>query len=198
MRKPIVLLVYCCIGWTTLAQAQQKIFGHREDNWQYIYPFSDKSYGLAIEHLPAEGNNSINIYFGQKKGKTDVVFWKENHSATQSRREFDYVDYNNDGVKDLLMFAESGARGGNSYYLLYLVDPKKHTLTKVKKFDEIANPQYNRKHNAIVGYGMAGESYYSIYRINKKNEAYQIGESFEDREELDVDLKIKKLLKKYP
>jgi len=184
------------MGWINLVQAQQKMFGHTETNWQYIYPFADKSYGLAIEHATNNGNETINIYFGQKKGTTEHIFWKENHSATQTKRRFEYTDYNSDGIRDLLLFKESGARGGNSYYLLYLLDPKKHTLTQVNKFDEIANPYYDKKYKVIVGYGMAGESYYSVYRINKHNQVYQIGKSFKDREGLDVDLKIKELLQK--
>lgn len=180
------------------AQAQQKIFGHAESNWQYIYPFADKSYGLAIERIATDDRQSINIYFARKNGKTEHVYWKENHSTTQATREATYVDYNNDGIKDLLLFVQSGARGGNSYYLLYLINRQKHTLSRVKGFDQIANPTYDQKNKVIVGYGMAGENYYSLYRISKANKVHQIGQSFQDADNLDLDAKIKAILKKKP
>ncbi|MEE1944636.1 hypothetical protein VRU48_05925 [Pedobacter sp. KR3-3] len=197
MKKSILLICGLIVSMVWV-QAQPKIFGHTEGHWQYIYPFADKSYGLAIEHIVADDQQSINIYFGRKNGKTDIVYWKENHSATQAQREVDFVDYNNDGIKDLLFFVESGARGGNSYYLLYLVDPKKHTLTKVRGFDEIANPSYDQKNKVIVSYGLAGENYYSLHRINKANKVYQIGQSFKDTNSLDLDAKIRAILKNKP
>ena len=139
-------LLLCFIIITNYSFAQ-KIFHQQKakGNWQYIYPFADKSYILAIQHLIIEREPfaeiyNANIYFGKRGIKTDKIFWKENIEMRHITDNITYEDYNNDGIKDLLIFEDTGGRGGNSFYNLYLVNPKNHTLTKVKDFDNIVNP----------------------------------------------------------
>ena len=167
-------------------------------DWQYIYPFADKSYVLALQYninTPDSSPiaNNTYIYFGKIDTKSDQVFWKEHVYMHVVKENVKYEDYNNDGLKDLMLFQTTGSRGSNELYSLYLLNSKNKTLTKVKGFDEITNPSYNKKHKVIVGYGYSGTNNYSIYRI-KNNKVYQIGESFEDDENLDLDLKISKIL----
>ena len=182
----------------------QKVFDqpNAKGEWQYIYPFKDKSYVLAIQYNldtgenPTSENNTF-IYFGKKGIYSDQTFWKEHVFMNVIKENVRFEDYNNDGVKDLALFSTTGARGSNEHYNLYLVNPKNHTLKKVIGFDEITNPGYDKKHRVIVGYGYAGENYYSLYRINSKNKVYEIGEGFEDNEKLDLDKKIAEILKKW-
>jgi hypothetical protein len=181
----------------------QKIFHqpNAKGTWQYIYPFKDKSYVLAIQHLIIERESfddirNANIYFGKSSKNADKIFWKENIDMRQITDNITYEDYNNDGIKDLLIFQDTGARGGNSFYNLYLINPKNHTLTKVKDFDKIVNPSYNKKYKIIVSYGLTGTNYYQLYRLDKKLTPYEIGDSFEDTENLDLDKKIASTLKK--
>ncbi|WP_316845276.1 XAC2610-related protein [Pedobacter psychrodurus] len=181
----------------------QKIFHqpNAKGTWQYIYPFKDKSYVLAIQHLIIERESfddirNANIYFGKSSKNADKIFWKENIDMRQITDNITYEDYNNDAIKDLLIFEDTGARGGNSFYNLYLINPKNHTLTKVKDFDKIVNPSYNKKYKIIVSYGLTGTNYYQLYRLDKKLTPYEIGDSFEDTENLDLDKKITSILKK--
>ncbi|SDG05627.1 hypothetical protein SAMN05421827_10367 [Pedobacter terrae] len=177
----------------------QKIFHqpNAKGTWQYVCPFKDKSYVLAIQYLMVDKELSkANIYFG-KSGKTaDKIFWKENRDMRHITDNITYEDYNNDGIKDLLIFEDTGGRGGNSYYNLYLVNSQNHTLTKVKDFDKIVNPNYNKKYKVIVSYGLTGTNYYQLYRLNKKQIPYKIGEPFDDTENLDLDKNIDAILKK--
>lgn len=177
----------------------QKIFNQPDakGTWQYVYPFKDKSYVLAIQHVMVDKEPSnANIYFG-KRGKTaDKIFWKENLNMRHITDNITYEDYTNDGIKDLLIFEDTGGRGGNSFYNLYLVNPKNHTLTKVKDFDKIVNPSYNKKYKVIVSYGLTGTNYYQLYKLNKKHIPYKIGEPFDDTDDLDLDKNIAVISKK--
>ena len=167
--------------------------------WQYIYPFKDKSYVLAIqfgmdEKDADDGVRNSNIYFGKTGIKADKIFWKENIDMRLINDNITYEDYNNDGVKDLLIFEDTGARGGNAYYNLYLINDKKYTLTKVKDFNKIVSPSYNKKHKVIVSVGLTATIDYQLYRLDKNNKPYKIGKSFEDTEALDFDKKLAKIL----
>ncbi|MDQ0636820.1 hypothetical protein QF042_000385 [Pedobacter sp. W3I1] len=193
---------FLCLTFITSHTFAQKIFhqAHAKGTWQYVYPFKNKSYVLAIQHLitnraPVEELGNANIYFGKSGPKTDEIFWKENIEMRQIANNISYEDYNSDGVKDLLIFKDTGARGGNSFYNLYLINPKKHTLTKVKDFDKIVNPSYNKKYKVIVSYGLTGTNYYQLYRLDKNRVPYSIGASFNDTEDLDLDKKIATILK---
>lgn len=182
--------------------AQEKVFQqpNAKGEWQYVYPFADKNYVVAIQHDIKEneenGLKTANIYFG-KIGKTDKVFWKEQVQIRLIKDNISYEDYNNDGVKDLLIFEDTGARGGNAYYNLYLLSPTNHTIKKVVDFNKIVNPSYNKKHKVIISYGLAGNDVYvSIYKIDANSKAYQIDESFKETEDIDLDKKIADILKK--
>lgn len=196
----IIYLILMAICSSCVAQ---KIFQDdtMRENWQYIYPFKDKSFVLAIQQVinPKDSNHELPnalLSFGKKGAKSDQVFWKKQLRFSFVEDNVKYEDFNNDGVKDVLFFEASGGRGANEYYNLFLVNEKNHTLTKVNGFNGITNPTYHKKHKVILGYGFVGANYYSIYRINKNNRVYKIGESFEDENNLDLDQKITELLKR--
>jgi len=167
--------------------------------WQYIYPFADKNYILALQYdINPESSSPIAkntiVYYGKKTGKTDVLYWKEHLFMHVVKDNFKYEDYNNDGVKDLLLFTTTGSRGSNEYYNLYLINPKTKMLNKVSGFDEITNPTYHQKYKVILGYGYASRNSYTIYQL-KNNKVVQIGQSFEDTDTLDLDKKIAQIIK---
>jgi hypothetical protein len=203
MQSTMRRILFLCLIFITSHSFAQKIFHqpHAKGRWQYVYPFKDKSYILAIQHLIVERETfaeiyNANIYFGKSSKNADKIIWKENIEMRHITDNITYEDYNNDGIKDLLIFEDTGARGGNSFYNLYLINPKKHTLTKIKGFDKIVNPSYNKKHKVIVSYGLTGTNYYQLYRFDKNQKPYEIGDSFEDTEHLDLDKKISATLKK--
>ncbi|WP_344851398.1 XAC2610-related protein [Pedobacter jeongneungensis] len=198
-------ILFLCLIFISGYSFAQKIFKQPDamGTWQYISPFKDKSYVLAIQYGVKEeqvGENiNTTIYFGKIGLKTDQLFWKEKIYAKLITGNVSYEDYNSDGIKDVLIFSETGARGGNAFYYLFLLDPKNKKISKVKNFENIVNPEYNRKHHVVVSYGLSGTNNYSIYKISKANKAYQIGESFEDTFDSDpteLDKRIRKILKK--
>lgn len=182
--------------------AQEKAFQqpNAKGEWRYVYPFSDSTYVFSIQYGVTDGEEEIvkttNIYFG-KVGKPNQIFWQEQLQMQLNENSVSYDDFNNDGVKDLLVFENTGARGANAYFNLYLVDPINHRLNKVVGFNKIVNPNFNKKYKVIVSYGLVGEdTYTSIYRINSKNKVYQIGKTFKETEAMDLDQKIGDILKR--
>lgn len=197
MKKYLVLVIVCCY----FSSFAQKVFHqpNAKGKWQYIYPFADKSYILAIQYeVNPESSSPIdknsNLYFGRKMATTDQILWKDHVFMHEIKDNFKYEDYNNDGVKDLLLFTTTGSRGSNEHYQLYLINDKTKMLTQVKGFDEITNPSYHQSYQVVLGYGYAGTNSYSVYQI-KNNKVIQIGQSFDDTDTLDLDRKIGQILK---
>lgn len=201
IKAQIVPKVYKGNSSNKSNQINKKFFKqpNAKGDWNYIYPFADRSYVLALQYNidPADSSSitkNTNIYFGKIGAKTDQVFWRDQVHMQIVKFNIKYEDFNNDGLKDLMLFQTTGSRGSNELYNLYLLNSQHKTLTKILGFDQIPNPSYNEKHKVIVGYGYSGTNNYSIYRI-KNNKVYQIGESFVDDENLDLDLKISQILK---
>lgn len=164
--------------------------------WTSYYPFSNKQYVVSIKHNRWTANSTI--YFLQQTANVTRTIWKENIVINQSNGTVNYEDFNGDGVKDLLVFSTTGARGANEFYYLYLVNQKTKTLTKVENFETVVNPQYDMVHRLIVSYGYAGSNNYSIYKISADYKILQIGESFEDDFDSDAEElnnRIEKILK---
>ncbi|MBC6110226.1 XAC2610-related protein [Pedobacter fastidiosus] len=161
---------------------------------QKYHPFTDKNYVVTIKNCPvADVTPGDNATISFSKGQT--VFLKDSLFIKIQNDFLEFKDFNGDGVKDILIFSETGGRGGNSFYYLYLVDPKNKKIARVKDFENVVNPEYDKKHNVIVAYGLSGTNNYSIYKISGANKAYQIGKSFEDDFESDADVLNKKIIK---
>lgn len=171
------------------------------------YPFANHNYVVTVkqdaeyfdtESVDKEGNNCT-IYFEKLAGKKKSTIWKR-RAFRFAMLDAKYEDYNEDGTKDLVLYSSSGARGGNEYDYLFLIDPKMYTLTAIRDFELITNPTYDQKNHVILSLGLSGKNYYSLYRISKKNRVYQIGSSFEDiyQTQAALNRKIKQVLgKKY-
>lgn len=164
--------------------------------WTNYYPLSDKSDVVSIKHNPLTGKSTI--YFLRQTVRGTQTIWKENIVINQPKSTVNEEDFNGDGTKDLLIFSTTGSRGSNEFYYLYLVNPNTKTLHKVRDFEKIVNPQYDKLHQVIVSYGYAGTNHYSIYKISADHTIRQIGESFEDKFDSDageLNNRIEKLLK---
>ncbi|RZL47696.1 MAG: hypothetical protein EOP00_11195 [Pedobacter sp.] len=178
--------------------SDSKVFNQCDPNcvWQYYHPFRDTSYVFAVQNCCEEffeKGKTARIYFGIDRGQTDKIIWAE-HVFIKIQNDFmEYKDFNGDGTMDILIFSETGGRGGNAFYYLYLVDAKNKKINCVQGFEDIVNPEYNKKHNVIIAYGLSGTNNYSIYKISNANKVYKIGESFEDDFDSDEDLLDRKI-----
>ncbi|MEO5911321.1 MAG: hypothetical protein ABIP95_10560 [Pelobium sp.] len=153
--------------------------------WRNYYPFADKNYIVSIKQTEDDANSEI--YFVKKLANSTRLIWKETITINQPQSSVVYQDFNGDGIKDLLVFSTTGARGSNEFYYLYLVDEKTKSLTKVQDFETIVNPSYHEKHRVVTAYGYSGTNNYSIYKILANHKIVEIGQSFEDDFESDAD-----------
>lgn len=180
-----------------LAQ-KNKLYGRKMENvvWKNYYPFSDKTYVVSIKKT--EDVAESDIYFLKQTAQATKTIWQDKITINFPKVEANFNDFNGDGIKDLLIFSTTGARGNNEFYYLYLV--KGNQLIKVKNFENIVNPQYDKQHKVIIAYGYAGTNNYSIYKISADHKAVQIGESFTDDFDSDTEelnKRIEQLLKKH-
>ena len=179
------------------SKAQQKNTQSTADCVSQNYrPFTDKDYVITIKNCPlADANvrSGNNATITLRKGKQ--VLLKDSLYIRFQNDFLTFKDFNGDGIKDVLIFSETGGRGGNAFYYLYLIDAKNKKINRVKGFENVVNPEYDKKLKVIVAYGLSGTNNYSIYKISKNNKVYQIGKSFEDTFESDDDVLNKKIIK---
>lgn len=98
--------------------------------------------------------------------------------------EVEFVDYNNDGQKDILIQHDSSARSNFTYYL-YLFDKHRTKIRKIKNFETILNPVYDIKNQTISNYVLSGKNWSSFYEI-KGDSVLDYGIVIEDQQSEDV------------
>lgn len=144
--------------------------------------FDDNSYELTLHVFDtandsdAERNNAI-LTFSRLNGNQRKVFFHD--SIFCMHPDIDFQDFNNDKVKDVLVFYYTGARANPTYHL-YLTDLKNHNLIRVKGFEELPNPNLDTTNNIITSIALSGSNYYTFYRINSENKLIMLGHDYED------------------
>src|SRR5690606_14133857 len=78
--------------------------------------------------------------------------------------EVKFIDFNNDGIRYILIQNDSDVRS-NWTYNLYLVDTLNNSIKKVKGFNQIKNPNFIAKYNLIDNEVMSGSNWTSFYQI---------------------------------
>jgi len=96
------------------------------------------------------------------KGASPKVLLQD--TIYSSSRYVKFQDFNQDGIKDILVQNSSDSRSNWTYYL-YLVDPDRDKLTRVKGFDLIKNPNYLPQYDLIDNYVNSGRNWTSFYKI---------------------------------
>ena len=112
--------------------------------------------------------------------------------------DIDFQDFNNDKVKDVLVFYYTGARSNPTYHL-YLTDLKNHNLIGVKGFEELPNPDLDSSNNIITSIALSGSNYYTFYRIISKNKLINLGHDYEDNpnDSTQYEKTVQQILKEY-
>ena len=113
-------------------------------------------------------------------------------------QEVRFDDYNNDGLKDILVQNISDVRSNWTYYL-YLVDTTSDKLEKIKGFEEIKNPRFIAKDNLIDNYVNSGRNWTQFHRI-KGDSIFNYGVTIYDGENdngnVTYDMEYKNAVKK--
>ncbi len=182
MCKHYFTLLLSCLFLPVLMQAQQKASntaavkaGNNDSTLfgdiHYRYHVNIFNTDEIFETLP----NAILIIYKLVNGRTIIIVRDSIHSM-QGQNES--IDFNNDKIKDLLIFHSTGARANPTYYL-YLLDYKTHAVTRVKGFEALPNPYPDNVNNIIVSTGLSGTNHYSFYRI-RNNKLINLGHSFDE------------------
>ena len=143
--------------------------------------FGDSSYKLTLHLFDTvdydDGTKNAVLTF-KKENKNQVKLYFRD-SIYCMYPDIHFQDFNNDGIKDILVFHSTGARANPTYYL-YVVEPKNHKLIRVRGFEELPNADLDEKNNIIVSLALSGTNYYSFYRINSKKKLVNLGHDFEE------------------
>jgi hypothetical protein len=111
--------------------------------------------------------NSILIITQKANNKSSIIIKDSIFSRVQ---KIEFQDYNNDGIKDILVQNISDVRS-NWTYNLYLYNPKANNFKRVNGFEEIKNPSYNSKYKIIESHVSSGTNWATFYKI-KNNKVY--------------------------
>jgi hypothetical protein len=146
-----------------------------------VIPFDDTSYKLTLHVFNVNEddpqiNNTTLTFRRRKKNGLEILF---SDSLYCMFSEIEFQDFNNDKIKDVLVFYYTGGRANPTYHL-YLTDLQNRKLIRVKEFEELPNPILDTLNNIITSVALAGMNYYySFYRINDKNKLVSLGHGFE-------------------
>ncbi len=139
--------------------------------------------------------NSILIISQKVNNKSSTIIKDSIFSFVQ---KIEFQDYNNDGVKDILVQNISDVRS-NWTYNLYLYNPKTNNFKRVNGFEEIKNPSYNSKYKIIESHVSSGTNWAAFYKI-KNNKVYnyniEIIDDGSSKAEKEYRKAIKKILEK--
>jgi hypothetical protein len=163
--------------------------------------FDDDSYKLTLHifdtanDYDAERNNAV-LTFSRLNGNQKKIFFHD--SIFCLHPDIDFQDFNNDKVKDVLVFYYTGARANPTYHL-YLTDLKNHNLIRVKGFEELPNPDLDTTINIITSIALSGSNYYTFYRINSKNKLINLGHGYEDNpnDSIQYERTVRQILKEH-
>lgn len=166
-----------------------------------IFPFTDTTYALSLhilneEEYDEEKNNATVIYTHFQEGEARRIF---EDSFYCMNNDYEFRDFNNDHIKDVLIFYYTGGRANPTYHL-YLADTASHKLVYVKGFEELSWPELDSVNNIIISYAQAGSDLiYGFYRINSKNKLINLGHGFTTDlgDSVKVERAIHKIIKAY-
>ena len=150
---------------------------------------------VRYEYEEEDGyENEKNSVFILNKKINGIVKEVYRDTIFSKMQQIDFIDFNGDDVKDILVQNTSSARSSWTY-TLYLVNPKDYTLRKIKGFDQIPSPTYNSEYDIVEGYILSGEDYTSFYKIIK-NHVYDYKIYASDNHQEDDDGEYEKAIQK--
>ena len=130
----------------------------------------------TINKYDIEKNNSILTFYKLSNGKKNIYFADSLYCMYPDIR---FQDFNKDNVKDVLLFYSTGARANPTYHL-YICDTTNKKLFHIEGFENIPNPDLDSINNIITGIGLAGNNYYSFYRITPDYKLIDLGYDYKE------------------
>ncbi|PSK91641.1 XAC2610-related protein [Taibaiella chishuiensis] len=129
-----------------------------------VYPGKGYLVRLQVFNNQETDETRANMVFSfcqQEKGQERALF---RDSVFSSNPSVDFEDFNNDGIKDILLQHYSDVRSNQGSYL-YLVDTVTGRLKKIKGFEQIKNPLYIAADNLVSNTVMSGTNWSGFYQV---------------------------------
>ena len=135
-----------------------------ETNCDSIY--KGKGYKIIQTYFPegidtTDNKNTVFQFILTKDSKQTILYQDTLYSRTG---EIEFRDFNNDGIRDILIQNISDVRSNWTYYL-FLIDTVNNRLKNIRGFEGIKNPNYLPKYNLIDNYVNSGRNWTSFYKI---------------------------------
>lgn len=112
--------------------------------------------------MDSDFENKFIFLVNSQQGDQNSELFRDTIESTV--HEVKFLDFNNDGVKDILIQNSSDARSNWTYYL-YIVDKNNDLIRKIKGFELIKNPNYIAEYDLIDNVVMSGRNWTSFYKI---------------------------------
>ena len=103
----------------------------------------------------------------------DSLFCRNSRMA-EPELQVGFVDFNFDGVKDIVLPAGTDPRENHGFHL-YLVKNKTKSLHYVKGFEEIGNPESDSLNQLIESFVLSGQNFYKFYTIDTTDKLVDLG-----------------------
>ncbi len=142
--------------------------------------FNDTSLFINFIKFEIINNEQYNSYirvFKNANGFKTELYVDSFFSMGVNKDILQFQDFNNDKVKDILIFRYSGSHS-NAVYNLYLVDNKKKKLFNVNNFEKLQNPEFDSTNNLIISKTYTSSVLHTFYKINSKNELVNLKHTF--------------------
>ncbi|XZF14333.1 XAC2610-related protein [Chitinophagaceae bacterium MMS25-I14] len=128
--------------------------------------YAGKGYKLSLYRFDPEENwgekpTALFLLYKRINGRYTLIF---SDSICNTMPEVKFEDFNNDGIKDILVQDFADVRSNLGYHL-YLVDTAADKLKRIKGFEEIKNPEYLPEYDLVDNYVMSGQDWTGFYKI---------------------------------
>lgn len=160
--------------------------------------FNDPNYILTltiIDTTNAYKNRNPTVILNLLKKNMNIIdtlindsLFSRNPIGAISEIKAEFIDFNSDGTKDIIVPYGTDPRGNRGLHL-YIVENKSKTINYVKGFNEIGNPKTDSSNYLIYSFVLSGPPFCKFYQINDKNEVIDLGHyiEFHDSENSIVD-----------
>ena len=167
--------------------------------------FDDKNYLLTLRTFDTTSSYNIDHptvilnLLRSDETKIDTLvndsIFSRNPIGAVPEIKIDFIDFNFDGVKDILIPYGTDPRGNHGFHL-YLVDNNRKQIQYMTGFKDIGNPKADSIYQIIQSFVLAGPPFCRFYKINFDKELIDIDHYLEFSDFDSIETKIQQQMKK--
>lgn len=138
--------------------------------------FDDNNYILTLTTIDSSNSYNKDIptvlinLLKKDRNKIDTLIndslFARNAMGSDQEIQLEFIDYNFDNIKDIIIPAGTDPRGNQGFHL-YTVDNNNKTLNYIERFNEIGNPKTDSSNYLIYSFVLSGPPFCKFYQIDK-------------------------------